>query len=407
MKIAWLTPEIPYPPIGGRNGVFNRIKQLSKYNEIYLFSIAYSEEEKNLKSEMLKYCREVNYYNRNESKFKTILKSLFYPYSVGSRTITQLKRDIKELADRGKIDIIIVDFPNMATNVVDLMNENIYFTLNQHNTEFKRMRDMLKVNNIALYKKITYYLESFRLEAYEKSIYKKNMFKSITFFSEDDLCAFRNKWLDNTADLKLFPLGANDFNADLSISGKHNLLFIGRLDDIAITNVEAAEWFYEKVFGRILEKVPDAKLIIAGANPSKTIYDMTSKHVQIIPNYEELFEVYSKSDCVILPLLSGGGVKGKLLEAVALKKIIVTTSIGIEGTKFEDNKHVMLADNAEKFAEKCIEALLHSENHIQMVENAYSLFKEFYDWDAIGELYNAFLVQQVNLKGEKHDSKTK
>lgn len=46
MNIIWLTPEIPYPPIGGRNGVYSRIVQLSKDNNIFLFSIAYNESEK-------------------------------------------------------------------------------------------------------------------------------------------------------------------------------------------------------------------------------------------------------------------------------------------------------------------------------------------------------------------------
>ena len=58
MNIVWLTPEIPYPPYGGRNGVFHRIEQLSRYNKIYLFSIAYSEEEKKTESDMRKYCKE-------------------------------------------------------------------------------------------------------------------------------------------------------------------------------------------------------------------------------------------------------------------------------------------------------------------------------------------------------------
>ena len=182
MKIAWLTPEIPYPPIGGRNGVFNRIKQLSKYNEIYLFSIAYSEEEKKLENEMMEYCVEVKYYNRNESKIKTLFKSLLAPYSVASRTIPQLKKDLNHLLDREKIDTIIVDFPNMASNIIKLDVGNIYCTLNQHNTEYKRMRDMVKVTNISIVKRVMYYLESFRLEFYEKKIYNKNIFKSVTFF---------------------------------------------------------------------------------------------------------------------------------------------------------------------------------------------------------------------------------
>lgn len=403
MKIAWLTPEIPYPPIGGRNGVFNRIKQLSKYNEIYLFSIAYSEEEKKLENEMMEYCVEVKYYNRNESKIKTLFKSLLAPYSVASRTIPQLKKDLNHLLDREKIDAIIVDFPNMASNIIKLDVGNIYCTLNQHNTEYKRMRDMVKVTNISIVKRVMYYLESFRLEFYEKKIYNKNIFKSVTFFSENDMKVFSQKWKRCEAELKLFPLGANDYEQPLTFEGKHNLLFIGRLDSVAITNVEAVQWFCKEIYEKVKLKVPDIKLIIAGSNPTQEICNLADEHIQIIPNYKELLDVYSKTDCVILPLLSGGGVKGKLLEAVALKKLVITTSVGIEGTKFCDGKHVLLADEADAFADKCIEALLHGQCYISMIENAYQLFQENYNWNAIGMKYNKFLNERMNVDGVRYD----
>ena len=108
MNIVWLTPEIPYPPIGGRNGVFNRIVQMSKYNTIYLFSIAYSKEEKATSEEMRKYCADVKYYNRNESRIKKLLKSIFLPYSVASRTLPEIKMDMKKLFENTRIDVVIV-----------------------------------------------------------------------------------------------------------------------------------------------------------------------------------------------------------------------------------------------------------------------------------------------------------
>ncbi len=395
MKIAWLTPEVPYPPIGGRNGVYNRIVQLSKYNQIYLFSIAYNEEERVSKTEMEKYCAEVHYYNRNESKVKKLLKSMLAPYSVASRTLPQLRADLAELFAREKIDCVIADFPNMAKNLFGIVPEGTYCTINQHNNEYRRMRDMVKVTTIPLYKRIAYFLESFRLEWYERDLYKKNLFKSVTFFSEDDLNAFRNKWKDSRAELKLFPLGANGFDTELSFDDKPNMLFVGRLDAIAVPNVEAALWFCNQVMPKVLEKVQDARLIIAGANPAPEVMALANDHVRIIPNYAKLMDAYALADCVILPLQSGGGVKGKLLEAAALKKLVISTEHGIEGTKFTPGVHVLYGDTAEEFAAKCVEALTHKADYLPMAAKAYALFEEAYDWNTIGRNYHDYLTKQV------------
>lgn len=195
MNIAWLTPEVPFPPIGGRNGVYNRIVQLSKKNNIFLFSIAYNSEEKNNTTEMERYCTEVHFYDRSTNKVLTLFKSLFMPYSVASRYRQDIVNELNQLVEEKKIDIVIVDFPNMVKNVVAIKRSNptLVITINQHNVEYIRMRDMKHVKSISGIKRLAYYLESFRLERYERKIYKSNIFSGITFFSEEDYKFFEKK----------------------------------------------------------------------------------------------------------------------------------------------------------------------------------------------------------------------
>lgn len=394
MNILWLTPEIPYPPYGGRNGVYNRIVQLSKYHDIYLFSIAYSEEERKTSNEMAHYCREVKYYNRSESKVKTLLKSMILPYSVASRMLRQIVRDIEELSSRIHIDAVIIDFPNMALNVKKIAKRDVFVTLNQHNVEYKRMRDMVNIRTISIFKRIAYYIESFRLEIYESWLYRSGLNDSITFFSEDDMKFFKNRWPDCKSDLKVFPLGANHLES-IPAPENHSLLFVGRLDEVAVTNVEAVMWFYDKVLPSVKEKIKDVKFIIAGANPSQRIMNIASENIIVIPNYKDLQKIYSQADCVVLPLLSGGGVKGKLLEAAALKRTIITTSKGIEGTKFQDDKHVFLADTPEEFANACIAALENPESCADKIEESYNLFEKCYSWKIIGMKYARYLEGMI------------
>lgn len=393
MNIIWLTPEVPFPPIGGRNGVYNRIVQLSKCNDIFLFSIAYNETEKADIHEMEKYCREVHFYNRNDSKLLTLIKCILYPFSVASRYRKDICDDIKSLVLKKKIDVIIVDFPNMAINVRNIWkhNKKITITINEHNVEYIRMRSMKNIASIPLTKRLAYFCESYRLEQYERKLYKSNIFKGISFFSEDDRNFFENNIDTASAILKTIPLGANNYHVESGFKGTKTLLFVGRLDHIAIPNVEAVHWFVSNIWPSVLNVVPNAKLIIAGSNPEEDILKLNSESITIIPNFKNMKELYDKTDCVILPLLSGGGVKGKLLEALAMRKHIITTDHGIEGTDFKDIEHVSLANDEEKFAFACIDFLENPEKYKEQEFRAYSLFKDKYDWCAIGRVYNKFI----------------
>lgn len=393
MNIAWLTPEVPYPPIGGRNGVYNRIVQLSRNNTIYLFSIAYDPDEKANTAEMRKYCKEVYYFDRSEHKAWTMIKSLVMPYSIASRYRKDIINGITKLVEKDQIDIIIVDFPNMARNVIPINKKfpHLPMTINQHNVEFKRMRDMYTIQTIPFYKRIAYYLESFRLEAFERKLYRSGYFKGISFFSEDDCEFFKSNIDTGNAVLKTIPLGANDYSkTSLGLNNK-TLLFVGRLDKIAITNVEAVLWFVKNVFSKIKKRIPDVQFIIAGANPSEEILGLACKSIKVIPNFSSLDEVYGMADIVIIPLLSGGGVKGKLLEAIAFRKHIITTSHGTEGTLFEKDLHVSVADSAEEFAEECIKVLSEPVTYTERENRAYKLFREEYEWESIGNKYSEFV----------------
>ncbi|MCB7091784.1 glycosyltransferase family 4 protein [Enterocloster bolteae] len=398
MNIAWLTPEVPFPPIGGRNGVYNRIVQLSKKNNIFLFSIAYNSEEKNNTTEMERYCTEVHFYDRSTNKVLTLFKSLFMPYSVASRYRQDIVNELNQLVEEKKIDIVIVDFPNMVKNVVAIKRSNptLVITINQHNVEYIRMRDMKHVKSISGIKRLAYYLESFRLERYERKIYKSNIFSGITFFSEEDYKFFEKKINTGNAILKTIPLGANDYNQEISGLNSKTLLFVGRLDYIAIPNIEAIIWFVKNVFPKVLQIVPDAKLIIAGSNPEEKILNMANSNITIIPNFSSMKELYALANIVILPLLSGGGVKGKLLEAVAFRKHIITTDHGVEGTAFQNQKHLSLCNDSDTFAEKCIDILINPEKYREQEFQAYQLFKEKYDWNSIGKDYNDFIKKLIS-----------
>lgn len=154
------------------------------------------------------------------------------------------------------------------------------------------------------------------------------------------------------------------------------ILFSGNLD--YTPNLQAVQIIYEKIINPFLETVPDAKFLIVGSNPP-----LQFKHESIIfTGYVEKIEDYiNASDLVIAPLISGGGTKLKIVEAIACGKTVITTSVGAEGL-FDENTEGFLkvADNWNDFILKMIDSL----------KNPRSLdlprgFIDTYSWNFIGD----------------------
>jgi glycosyltransferase involved in cell wall biosynthesis len=78
-------------------------------------------------------------------------------------------------------------------------------------------------------------------------------------------------------------------------------------------------------------------------------------------------------------------VRVKLLEAVAARKIVVTTSLGMDGVSFRPGKHLLVADTAAEFAQRCAEVLQNPEFFRRMTEDAYTLLRDEHSWRAVGD----------------------
>ncbi|MBP9999683.1 MAG: glycosyltransferase [Proteobacteria bacterium] len=116
-------------------------------------------------------------------------------------------------------------------------------------------------------------------------------------------------------------------------------------------NIDAAVWFVKEVFPLIKKNNKDIKLWLVGANPSQDIVNLQSKDI-IVTGFvsdEELTKLYSCIRLVVVPLRSGAGVKGKIIESLYNKVPVVTTTIGIEGIH-NDNNLISVEDRAQDFA---------------------------------------------------------
>ncbi len=147
-------------------------------------------------------------------------------------------------------------------------------------------------------------------------------------------------------------------------------------------------WFLKNVFPLVLKEVPNAKLYVVGKNPSQQVRMLVSKHVVVTGYVEDVRPFMAKAQVFIIPLLIGGGIRGKALEAMAMKKPIVTTTMGCEGIHLTPNESALFSDTPSDFAESVVALLKDASLRSRLASNAFRTVMQDYDWKAKGEDLN-------------------
>lgn len=389
MNIVWISPECPYPAdTGGKIGIWKRIENLAQKDNIYLFCINDESGEGHI-SEMLGYCREVHLYKRQHS-IVTIIKSIGLPYPAVSRWNAKMASDITECCKRVEVDYIFVDFPQMIGVIPDSIKRKYKIVLHQHNIEHLAMLSLSeKMGNP--FKRVIYMTVSKQMKRYEQKIYLNDDLFMYTFVSCSDKAYFENEY--GVSNAYLMPVGA-DYAFEQQTPHTHILSYIGKMSYPA--NEEASLWFLKNIWQKIKENCKDAKLYLVGKDPTDRLIDFSSRFddVYVTGTVESVEEYYEMSQLIIIPLLTGGGVKVKLLEALGHGKIVLTTTKGVEGTEFIENEHIVKRDDPEGFAEACLDILLYPERYEGMRQRAIRKICDTYSWSAITEDFRNYLTSR-------------
>lgn len=391
MKLFWITPEFPYPAnTGGRNVMWNRLKYLSQNNEVYLFSISESEEDIENVKKIEKQFQDIRLYQRKRNIF-TLMKSVIKPYPCLSRWNEKLKTDLEHMFNDIKPDFVIVELPQMIGVLPSCIKKSHRVILEQHNIEYRALRS-IAVGDEPLLKKIAYRIVANQMEKYESKIYNADFIQMYTFVSREEKRFFEEKYrLFNTL---LMPIGANTSSFP-KITHSHNILFVGKMS--YQPNEDAALFLVKKVFPIIKEKIVDAKLYLVGKDPSEKLRSSASGgDIIVTGTVDNLDEYYNLADLVVVPIMTGGGVNVKLIEALSHGKFVVTTPKGIEGTDFQSNIDVLVEDDYKKFAKDCIIYLEHPEDYETIRSNGYEKIYANYSWQKVCSDFEKSLIVLAN-----------
>ncbi len=154
---------------------------------------------------------------------------------------------------------------------------------------------------------------------------------------------------------------------------------LGALD--WMPNQEALIWFIENAWQIFVEKHPEQKFYVAGRNATENFIELLQnfKNVEYVGEVESANEFINSKSVMIVPLLSGSGMRIKIIEGMALGKLIITTSIGTEGIDTTHNENILIADTPEEFVSEMEKLLINKEDFMRISENAVKFVSENYD----------------------------
>lgn len=386
-NIAFVCTEMPYPPnTGGRIYIWERLKQLHKNGyKIHLFCYCHNEIVNY--EEMLKICESVKvyYFPNRIGRFLKGFSNPLRPYFVNLYRNNDIKHRLTQMAKERTLDLVIIDLPQLLKNCpIDI---RIPIVLTQHNIEYELLKSIAKTSTNPIIR-IFYYRECNLMKKYEESFYVKKTIDGYVFISSENMDAMRREYA--LYPCICIPPGYEVRRRKLPKENKRMIIFVGKMD--YLPNVTAAVWFVKKVFPEVKMEVPEAKFFVIGKNPTQEVLELANiDGVTVTGGVPDLDKYLEETNIYVIPLQSGSGVKLKMFEAIGSSNLTVSTSKGVEGTPFENNRHLLVADEPEKFAMCCVEMLKNPEKFYDMIESGVSLIEKDFSWDGIGEKYCLFL----------------
>jgi glycosyltransferase involved in cell wall biosynthesis len=160
-------------------------------------------------------------------------------------------------------------------------------------------------------------------------------------------------------------------------------------------NYEAMIWFICEVYPLILEHVPDVHLVITGDHANLPL--PPAPRVTLVGYVDDIKSMIASSWISIAPLLSGGGTRLKILEAMAVGTPVVSTSKGAEGLDSISDEHLLVADSPSAFANQVIKLLNSKTLRARLSMNGKRFVKENYNWDFV---FPRFLHLLENIVGD-------
>lgn len=353
MNILVLANKVPYPPHdGGAIATLNMILGLAEAGaNVTLLAMSTPKHQRSLADFPLHIKNKVDInivdVNTNLSPFKA-LGNLFFssePYNAARFNSKAYGQKLSEILSHTKFDIIQLEGAYLYSYIPLIRKQfKEIIALRAHNVEHEIWRRS-SFNQRNFLKRWYFNLLANRICKLETNLL--SAIDIIVPITARDLTSFKE--MGYSAKSIVSPAGYNTFEEPSELVSENSSIFhLGGLD--WLPNQEGIIWFLQNCWLQILNKVPKANFYIAGRNAPEGFVSKISNFPSVVycGEVRSSAEFIKSKGVMVVPILSGGGMRIKIVEGMALGKAIVSTQIGAEGINAKNGSEIMIASTPEQ-----------------------------------------------------------
>lgn len=352
MKALILTNRVPFPPNSGYPiVVYNTIKGLLKLEiEVTLFSINTTKHWVDVDDIYDPVFEQVNFYSYNIDTEVNIWGAFFNIFSNQSYNVSRFYDEeaaklLENILREQEFDII--QFEGLfVVPYLDVVKENSKAKLiyRAHNIEFDVWERLAAGEQFRPRRKYLEFL-SRRLKVYETE--QINRFHQVFAISNPDRQNILKMGCQTRLDVFPVAIDFEKYHVDEKKTSFPTLFHLGAMD--WRPNKEGLEWFLDEVWPDIETLSSELRFYIAGKNMQKQFFDYDSDNLIVEGEIFDAVEFMNSKAIMIVPLLSGSGMRVKIIEGMAMQKCIIATTMAAEGINCKHGKDIMIADTPDEF----------------------------------------------------------
>lgn len=384
MRLLFLTPQLPYPPRQGtaiRN--WGLIKSLAARHEIHLLTLAMPEEV--VAGPLLEACKvvEVVPLGQPRSARQRLVGLATSPLpDLAHRLYTPVFQSrVERLLKENQFDALVVEGLELGRALTDI-RVGVPTVYDAHNCESVLQQRAYETDlrrptrwPAALYSAI----QARRLARFEALVCRTAT--QVTCVSNEDAAALQQLTPGLRPTVAPNGIFVEEYAKVRAEVKPDTLVFTGKMD--YRPNVDAVTWFANDILPLIQRERPQVEFVIVGQKPALAVQQLAGRRGVVVTGaVEDAKPTIAEAAVYVAPLRIGGGTRFKLLEAMALRRPIVSTTVGAEGFGVQTGKELLLADTPEAFA-KAVLGLLNGTTKGQALAEAGYAFVQGYDWKTI------------------------
>lgn len=386
MRILMIAKDIPYPPIsGGTVRAYNLLRRIATRHQVWLATHLCTPDEAEGVAHLQEFCCHVaTGYLRRRHPLAHLPGLLRYaaagrPLELKFYYSNELADKIRRLASEVEFDIVLIEESQTMLYLEVLPPDTrSKYVLTFYDVVFERSARTSRIARSPILRGRAW-LDSLMMRRWEPR-YAEQFDRCIAVSETDRVSLIaanprlRVDVIPNGVDTQVYqPLPRE--------STSPALLFIGSMSYPPCN--DAVLYFTAEILPRIRRIVPNVEMWIVGSDPSPEVMQLNGNGVHVTGRVDDVRPYYGRITVCVVPLRAGGGTRLKILEAMALGRPVVSTTIGCEGLEVADGEHLLIADSPERFAEQTVCLLTDRALYERIATNARQLVVTRYDWDVI------------------------